>query len=133
MQIKSQKQKHLSWLRQHGRFVIDCETDIFSEDEIELLEKWGHWYRGLCEEKLVPFTMKQENFIRVYKGEIAPFSLHETAWFKYTSERISEEKPGDIKHREYLPQDDPFYNRSMRQQMNRMMFGVMRSNHRRML
>jgi uncharacterized protein YifE (UPF0438 family) len=125
------KQKHIAYLKKQSRFIIDCNTDAFSSEEIEILEKHGNWFKALCNETLTPFTMRQEEFIRVTKGEMEPVSLEEKAWCKYLGTKNMESKPGDIQNKEYLPYEDSFYNREMYKQNRKMMFGVMRDNHRK--
>ena len=125
------KQKHIDYWKKQGRFIIDCNTDAFSIEEIEILKKWGNWFQALCEEKLQPFTMLQEQFISVAKGEYEPFSIYEVAWHKYLETKNNESKPGDAQDREYLPYEDTFYNREMYKQNRKTMFGVTSENHRK--
>jgi hypothetical protein len=126
------KEKHIAYWKEQGRFVIDCNTDAFNDEEIEILEKYGTWFKGLCYENLTPFTMLQEQFIRVYKGEQEPFSIYEKAWSKYLGQKNVESKPGCYQDREYLPYEDTFYNREMYKKQRKVMFGVMRENHRKL-
>jgi uncharacterized protein YifE (UPF0438 family) len=124
------KQKHITYWKKQGRFIIDCNTDAFSSEEIEILKKWGNWFKALCDEKLTPFTMLQEQFISVAKGEQEPFSMYEVAWDKYLETKNNESKAGDAQDREYLPYEDTFYNRNMVKKQRGMIFGVMKGNHR---
>ena len=125
-----EKQKHLKFIRGKGRFIIDCNTDAFSTYEIEILEKWGNWFKALCDGTLVPFTMKQERFIRMAKNEIEPVSLEEQAWSRYLGTKNREARPGDEQDKEYLPYEDTFYNREMYKQMRKMMYAEMKKNHK---
>ena len=34
------KQKHIDYWKKQGRFIIDCKTGAFNNEEIEILEKW---------------------------------------------------------------------------------------------
>lgn len=125
------KEKHLAYIKNNGRFVIDCNSDSFNNDEIEIIEKCGNWFQALCIEKLRPFTMMQEQFIRVAKGEYEPFSIYEAAWHKYLETKNNKSKPGDVQDKQYLPYEDTFYNREMYKKNRKMMFGVMNDNHRK--
>ncbi len=125
------KSEHLAFIKKAGRFVIDCQTDAFNNEEIEILEKWGNWFQALCDEKLTPFTMMQEQFICVFKGENEPVSIEEKAWIKYLGQKRNEEKPGDLQDRQYLPYVDTFHNRELYKKNRKMMFGVMSENHRK--
>ena len=43
----STKQEHLDLIASKGRFVIYCSITVFATEEIELLEKYGHWFNAL--------------------------------------------------------------------------------------
>jgi uncharacterized protein YifE (UPF0438 family) len=86
------KEKHKAYLKKMGEYPIDCNTDAFNDEEMECIRKYGYWYKALCDEILVPFTWLQEQFIRVYKGELEPFSIHEVAWTKYVGQKNAESK-----------------------------------------
>ena len=124
------KQDHLNFIKKQGRFIVDCHKDVFTRDELELLEEYGHWLKALSEEKLKPLNMKQEFFIRVIKGEYEPESLAEVAWHKYLDQKFTEREAGDAEDQQYLPYEDQFYNRKMAKQLRKTMYGVMMENHR---
>jgi uncharacterized protein YifE (UPF0438 family) len=125
------KEKHKAYLKKMGEYPIDCNTDAFNDEEMECIRKYGYWYKALCDEILVPFTWLQEQFIRVYKGELEPFSIHEVAWTKYVGQKNAESKPGDYGDRQYLPYEDTFYSREMYRKQHKIMYGVIADNHRR--
>ncbi len=123
------KQEHLKLIKEKGRFVVDCSHDIFSNEQIEILEKYGHWFMALTTGKLEPITDLQRDFVLVATHKKEAFSLEEIAWFRYLGRKAVEAKHGDrLKHR-YQPEDDTFYNREMVTSQRRMMFGEMKKNH----
>ncbi len=61
------KAGHLAYLNQKGTFDLEGDTAIFNNEEIEMLEKWGHWYKGLTDGELIPFTELQNRFVGVMK------------------------------------------------------------------
>ena len=124
------KKEHIAYWKKQGKFTIDCNTDAFNADEIVILEKWGYWFQALCFEKLQPFTMMQEQFIRVAKGEFDPVSIYEVAWHNYLETKIMESKPGDPEDSQYLPYKDTFYSREMVKKNRKMQFGVINQTHR---
>ena len=124
------KKQHIAYKKKHGRFIIDCNTDAFSTEEILTIEKHGHWFQALCDEKLIPYTYLQERFIRVYKRELEPFSVEENAWLKYNDQKDSEIKPGDSRNQLHLSHVNPFYTDEMYRSQKRMMYGEMKKNHR---
>jgi uncharacterized protein YifE (UPF0438 family) len=126
----TEKEKHKAFIKSKGTFRIDCNTDAFNTDEIHILEKWSNWFEALCTEKLKPFNMMQEHFIRVAKGEIEPFSLEEKAWGKYLAQRDEEIKPGDPRNKINLPHVNPFYTDEMYKKQKRIMSSETWKNHR---
>lgn len=125
------KQQHVEFIKSKGNFQIDCKTNIFNIDEIEILKKYGHWFKALCDGTLNSITELQNRFIQVANGEIEPFSLEEKAWFKYLGRKKVEAKYGDSLDRVYYPEEDTFYNREMYKKQRSTMYGVMNENHRK--
>lgn len=124
------KKEHIAYLKSKGTFCIDCNTIIFSEEEKEILKKYGHWFKALCDGTLAPCTEMQENFIKVYNAEQEPFSIEEKAWFKYLGRKKIEEKLGDRLNIQYHPEDDSFYSRDMAKKLRGMMYNEMHKNHK---
>jgi uncharacterized protein len=125
------KAEHLAYLNQKGTFDLEGDTVIFNYEEIEMLEKWGHWYKGLTDGELIPFTELQNRFVGVMKGEFQPFSLHEKVWFRYLGRKRVKEQKGERFNPIHHIEDDTFFSRDMHKQNRKMMFGVMRDNHRK--
>lgn len=123
------KGEHLEFNAHKGLFHIDCDLKIFSQEEIEIIEKWGHWFMALVSGELKPFTESQERFIKVMKGEIGPGSLEEKAWFKYLGRKAVEKKYGDRLKVKYEAEDDTFYSIDDRKKMNRITYGTIAQNH----
>ncbi len=127
----SSKERHLEYIRQKGSFSIDCSLAIFSSEEIEILEKWGHWFKALVDGELEPFTESQKRFIEVIGGSIDPFSLEEVAWNKYINRKIIEKESGDSLKASYIPENDTFYPREDIDKMNRINYGTISQIHHR--
>ncbi len=43
------KAEHIEYLKEKGPFDLEGDAVIFNNEEIEMLEKWGHWYKGLTD------------------------------------------------------------------------------------
>lgn len=43
----SEKIKHQNLIKSKGDFAVDCSHAIFSEEELETLRKYGHWFMAL--------------------------------------------------------------------------------------
>lgn len=127
--MKSQKAQHLSYLSDKGSFKIDCKVAIFGEDEIEILEKYGHWFKALISGELEPYTEKQKLFIEVAKGEREPISIEEKTWFKYTKRKEIEEKHGHVLNSRPELETDPFYSREGAKHLRKSQMSTMGKNH----
>lgn len=105
------KGEHLEYLSYKGRFTIDCSHEIFSPEEILVLEKWGHWFKALASGDLKPFTEAQERFIKETTEKKRTGTIYEIAWRKYMFrkkiEKVQREK---LKTRNTM-EDNIFYSR----------------------
>lgn len=130
MKLLSIKEElHKNYTAGRGRFTIDCNVLVFSTEEIDILQQWGHWFFALCSGHLSPFTWKQERFIQVMKGEEEAFSLHEKAWYKYLGRKKAEKKYGNGLYNIYVPEENGFYSREMIKQQKSLMFGLINEEH----
>lgn len=106
------KEEHLRYLKTKGEFIVACSHAIFSLEEIEILQKYGHWFRALTESTLEPFTELQRRFISVMNHNEDPFSVEEKAWFKYLGrKRLEIEKPESFQIN-YMFEEDMFFSRA---------------------
>ena len=64
-------------------FHLDCLPFIFSNEELEVLEKKGHVMKALSEGKQHPATNEERSFVKVCKGQENANTTMETAWVKY--------------------------------------------------
>ena len=126
----STRQDHLKFIKEKGKFAVDCNHGSFSTEEIEMLEKYGHWFNALTSGTLEPFTDTQKRFISVAEGKEDPFSLQEAAWWKYLDQIAYEARHRDGIVIQYDPQDDTFYSRNMFKQQKATMRKVIKDNHR---
>jgi|GEM_PF-1411308 len=125
------RERHKEFIEEKGSFKIDCDLIVFSIEEIEILEKWGHWFESLVSGELTPFTEDQERFIKVISGDMEPFSLEEKAYFKYLGRKNAEKKYGDRLKIRYEATDNTFYSREDRKKINRLTYGTMSGIHRK--
>jgi uncharacterized protein YifE (UPF0438 family) len=125
------KKQHLEFINKKEPFKLRCKTMIFSDDQIELLEKYGHWFQALTDGVLEPITDLQKEFVKVARKEKMPVSPFEWAWFKYLGRLEWEDKNKHILEADYRLEEDSFYNRDMAKQQRGMMFKVMTDNHKK--
>ena len=82
-------------------FAVRESIDSLSQDEEDLVHRYGHWMNALASGELDPITEDQKRFVSVCQGNEEPITKFEIAWMKYL--RQKEEKR---KHRELQYQAD---------------------------
>lgn len=127
----SNKGEHLEYVAQKGLFNVDCSHEIFSYEELQILEKWDYWFMGLTSGDLQPFTEAQERFIKVMNKELKPETVEERSWFKYLGRKAVEKKYGDSLKVKYIDEDNTFYSQQDLKKMSKINYGTMNWNHRR--
>ena len=127
----STKQEHLDLIAARGKFFLHCNLGSFSTEEIEMLEKYGHWFWALTSGVLEPISDLQQRFVLVATGKEDPFSLYEVAWWKFLDQKAYEERRREGVTIQYHIQDDTFYNRDMAKKLKSTMFKVMTDNHKK--
>ena len=115
---------HINYLKQKGRFNIDCNISIFSSEEIELLQRYGHWFKAICVGNLEIITERQRRFVQAINGERKPFSPEEVAWHKYQGRKEIEAKYGDKNEYNYMPEEEGFYSEDLYKNQQLSMFRI---------
>lgn len=64
-------------------FVFECSREIFSEEEISLLERYGNQFQRLMDGDRTPMTAAQQRFVEVAHGRCRPETKYEKVWWKY--------------------------------------------------
>lgn len=127
----SNKKTHLDYIKAKGKFTVACNHVIFSREEIELLEKFGHWFEALANGTLLPFNTEQEQFIEAAQMKRTPETDYEKVWFKYVKRKEIEAKAGAALYTTPELEGDTFYNRDMAKKLKGDMSKVMRENHKK--
>lgn len=130
MDIQKVKSDHIKLLKEKGKFHIDCSHLIFSQEEIEILERYGHWFEALQNGIIPPFTEQQNELIKVGRFERTPITEYEKAWFKYLARKKIELEQGDSLKVRYTPAEDSFYSREQHKQLHGTIFNVIRKTHK---
>jgi uncharacterized protein YifE (UPF0438 family) len=125
------KGEHLEYIAHKGLYEIDCNLKIFSPEEIQAIEKWGHWFMALVSGELKPFTDAQKRFIKVMGRDADPITTEEKAWFKYMGRKAVEKKYGDNLNVKYGAEKDSFYSREDKKKMNQITYGTISGIHHR--
>ena len=79
-QVK-ENEDHLKYL---GKSISDINSlgNIFSEEELKIINKYGAWMEALAEHKIKPITPEQKRFVEVSIGIEEPQSEYEKLWMK---------------------------------------------------
>lgn len=104
---------HKQYIREKGTFVIKCNAVIFSNEQVEILLKYGHWFQALCDGTLTPYTEKQRRFILAIDGKREPFSEEEVTWNMYLSRLKLEKEYGNHLEYNFIPEEKGFYREEM--------------------
>ena len=68
-------------------FHLECSGEIFSDEELDLLNRFGAWMQALHTGQIQPTTDKQNRFIEVMKGVAEPESDFEHVFAKLLMRR----------------------------------------------
>ncbi len=115
---------HINYLKQKGRFTIDCNSSIFSTEEIEIVQRYGHWFKAICDGDLEIITERQRRFVQAMKGEREPFSPEEVAWHKFLGRKKVEAKYGDKDEYDYMPEEEGYYSNDLYKNQQLSMFRI---------
>lgn len=64
-------------------FVLRSSREVFTDEELEVLEEYGRGLERLADGKRLPNTPAQQRFVAVVRGELEPETIYERAWMKY--------------------------------------------------
>lgn len=123
------QKEHLEYIRSKGQFALNCSSEIFNCEQIEILEKYGHWFNALVDGSLEPFTKAQRDFVEVMKGNVDPVSIEEQAWWLYVKRKDYEKKHAERLKRKYTLDEDPFYHRDDVGKLRGSMMGAVNQSH----
>ena len=64
-------------------FTFQCSTAPFSEDELNILRRFGRQFERLSNGDREPTTAAQARFVDTARGARSPETVYEWAWAKY--------------------------------------------------
>lgn len=90
---------------EHKRYLkkpyhIQCHTEVFTPEEVEILQQYGAWFEALMLGKIKPETSGQEHFLQMCRGETGPINDYERVWRKYLDRRAWESLHRSHRHYE---------------------------------
>ncbi len=78
-----------------GLFDIRCSRAIFTDNEIEILERYGRQFEHLISGVRTPETGAQKRFVEVSRGKREPDTEYERVWWKYLKRVEWEKEPAN--------------------------------------
>lgn len=103
--------EHLIYLGKEN-FPVKCSTAIFTDEEIELLKRYGNWFEALGMRKIRALTKDQEQFVSVCQGERAPVGKYEKIWRKLQRRLAWERNPENKTHYKWRDPGEEWFSRS---------------------
>jgi len=97
--------------RQRRDFVLGC-SNIFNEEEYNLLIQYGRWLEALVSGLISPITPEQVRFLQVDRGEIEPVSKYELVWIKLKQRREFEATAAQSTHYRVYDEKEAWFPRS---------------------
>ena len=81
MDQAKENEDHLKYL---GQPISDINSlrNIFSEEELKIINKYGAWMEALADREIEPITPEQKRFVDVSVGIAEPKSEYEKIWMK---------------------------------------------------
>jgi uncharacterized protein YifE (UPF0438 family) len=76
-------------------FEPHVPSELFGEDEIEMLRTYGSWLAALMGGRIEPESPDQEHFVKVCKGEVEPQTQFERVWVRYVKRKLWEAENPD--------------------------------------
>ena len=73
--------------------LLGCSREIFSADELQILEEYGDFMLSLECGKRSPTTEAQRRFVQVCAGQVPPQTPYELVWTKYQARCRLERDP----------------------------------------
>ena len=128
--MRTNDPSHLHYARQR-EFHFRCDPRLFSDQEHELITRWGHWYDARSTGRIRAITPAQEAFIAAVNGAAPPNEEHAAAWWRYCNRLAIEEAHGTAMHSSHQIDADTFYSRDMAKQLRKTMAGVTLREHKR--
>ena len=73
--------EHSKYLKRdfHG----EIPRNLFTDEEVQEIKKWGAWAAALTDGKIDPLTTQQERFVEVARGRKEPVTVHEKIWDRF--------------------------------------------------
>lgn len=68
---------------ENSSFILRCSKTPFSDEELDILERYGKEFERLSNGDRTPTTAAQVQLVEAACGERPPETVYELAWTKY--------------------------------------------------
>lgn len=75
--------------------------DVFSEEEREILLKYGFWMEALERKRIDPETKEQHEFLEFCQGNLDPRNIFERAWYNLKQQRRFENPSASATYKQF--------------------------------
>ncbi len=120
MDIKRQHKHYLT----KGMFNLGSAKVIFNQEERQLLEQRGHWYKALTDGILTPTTEAQKAFVIATTGTKKPIDVIHLVWWRYLRRVKLMSEHQDYGKQKHTVKKDTFYTREAYKQMHPKMYAA---------
>ena len=93
-------------------YPLKCSVEIFENDELNLLGRYGFWIEALVDGVIPPITDEEERLIDVHAGKVEPMNLQERAWRKLIERRMWEKNEHESPHYKLIDKSEQWFSRS---------------------
>lgn len=117
--------EHLRYINQ-GNFKIESFfSKTLKDREVEILEKYGHWFQALSDDVIIPITKDQMVFLDEVRSKDIEVSIHAKIWRIYMYRKSHEAEL----HKEYHADQNPLWTDEDYQAYKKMMGKVVWEGH----
>jgi uncharacterized protein YifE (UPF0438 family) len=93
-------------------YPLKCSVEIFENDELNLLSRYGFWIEALVGGEILPITDEEKRLIDVNAGKVEPINLQECAWRKLIERRVWEKNERESPHYRIIDESEQWFSRS---------------------
>jgi uncharacterized protein YifE (UPF0438 family) len=98
-------------------YPLRCSAEVFENDELNLLSRYGFWIEALVDGVILPITDYQKRLMDVHSGKVEPINLQELAWRKLIERKTWEKNERESPHYKLIDESEQWLGRSDRKKM----------------
>ena len=103
--------EHIIYLAKHD-YPLGCSLEIFENDELSFLRRYGFWIEALVDGVILPITEEEKRLIDVHAGKVEPIKIQECAWRKLIERRMWEKNEHELPNYKLIDKSEQWFSRS---------------------